>query len=158
MNLNKAILIGRLTSDPNIKTIPSGQMVCSFGLATNRTWTNQTTKQRETKAEFHNIVIWGRLAEIASQYLKKGSLTLIEGRIQTRSWQDQTGNKKYRTEIVAENIQLGPRINLQQGFQPQNQTEQTEQKEQQTPDNKIPIIEEGKKNDEEEIKVEDIPF
>lgn len=145
MNLNKIILIGRLTQDPEIKTIPSGQTVCNFGLATNRVWTNQQTKQKEEKAEFHNIVLWGRLAEIASQYLNKGSLALIEGRLQTRSWQDQTGNKKYKTEIVGENIQLGPRTISQQT-----------QAQKQMPEENIPIIEEDK--EDKEIKVEDIPL
>jgi single-strand DNA-binding protein len=163
MNLNKAILIGRLTSDPEIRTIPSGQMVCSFGLATNRVWTNQQTKQKEEKTEFHNIVLWRRLAEIASQYLNKGSLVLIEGRIQTRSWEDQSGNKRYRTEIVGENIQLGPRT-FSQGSKnqnPQNQkfSQSQEPKKSALPnqDENIPIIEENKEDDKE-IRVEDIPF
>ena len=151
MNLNKVILIGRLTSDPEAKTIPSGQKVCSFGLATNRVWTNQETKQKEEKTEFHNIVLWGRLAEIASQYLTKGSLTLIEGRLQTRSWQDQSGNKKYRTEIVGENIQMGPRSQGQGTF-----TKKEPVKTEQVSSTEIPVIEE--KNKDKEIRVEDIPF
>jgi len=161
MNLNKVILIGRLTSDPEAKTIPSGQMVCSFGLATNRVWTNQETKQKEEKAEFHNIVLWRRLAEIASQYLNKGSLVLVEGRIQTRSWEDQSGNKKYRTEIVGENIQLGPRT-FSQGSQNQKPYQAQEPKQpapNATSNNAsedIPIIEENK--GDKEIRVEDIPF
>ena len=107
MNLNKAILIGRLTKDPEVRTIPSGQSVAKFGLATNRVWNKDGQKQEQV--EFHNIVAWGRLAEIAGQYMKKGGLVMIEGRIQTRSWQGQDGNTKYMTEIVAENIQMGPR-------------------------------------------------
>lgn len=152
MNINKVILIGRLTSDPESRTIPSGQNVCSFGLATNRTWTNKQTNQKEEKTEFHNIVLWGRLADIASQYLNKGSLTYIEGRLQTRSWQDQSGAKKYRTEIVGENIQMGPR-----------RTGGQAPKAEQVSTTDIPVIEEpikeikDNKNDEE-IRVEDIPF
>ncbi|MBU2545078.1 single-stranded DNA-binding protein [Patescibacteria group bacterium] len=147
MNINKVVLIGRLTSDPESRTIPSGQNVCSFGLATNRTWTNKQTNQKEVKTEFHNIVLWGKLAEIASQYLNKGSLTYIEGRLQTRSWQDQSGVKKYRTEIVGENIQMGPR---RTAVAQQASTE-------------IPVIEEPVKEikdnkDDQEIRVEDIPF
>jgi single-strand DNA-binding protein len=163
MNLNKVILIGRLTSDPETRTIPSGQMVCSFGLATNRVWTNQETKQKEERAEFHNIVLWRRLAEIASQYLNKGSLVLIEGRIQTRSWEDQSGNKRYRTEIIGENIQLGPRTFSQsyQNQNPQNQKSSQPQKSKEpaspSQDGDIPIIEENKEDDKE-IRVEDIPF
>lgn len=166
MNLNKAFLIGRLTRDPETKTTPSGQLVCTLGLATNRVWTNQETNQKEEKTEFHNIVLWRRLAEIASQYLHKGSLVLIEGRIQTRSWQDTSGNKKYKTEIVAENIQLGPKTFSQANAQPATAEPQKTQED-------IPIIEENhspaeftsnppSKNpaddEQEEIDVKNIPF
>lgn len=154
MNLNKVILIGRLTQDPETRTIPSGQMVCSFGLATNRVWTNQETKEKQEKAEFHNIVLWRRLAEIASQYLSKGSLVLIEGRIQTRSWQDQAGNRRYRTEIIGENIQLGPRTFSQNQTDAQSPSFKKIEKE--TSEQNIPIIEEDKKD--KEIDVKDIPF
>lgn len=109
MNLNRAIIVGRVTQNPELRTTPSGQPVCNFSIATNRTWTNQDTHERQEKAEFHNIVAWRRLAEIANQYLTKGALVMIEGRIETRSWDDASGNKRYRTEIVAENMQLGPR-------------------------------------------------
>lgn len=109
MNLNKAIVVGRVTQDPQLRTTPSGQQVCNFSVATNRNWTNSATGERQEKAEFHNIVAWQRLAEIASQYLTKGALVMVEGRIETRSWDDASGNKRYRTEIVAENMQLGPR-------------------------------------------------
>jgi len=153
MNLNKAILIGRLTKDPEVRTTPDGQTVCSFGLATNRVWNQNNQKQEKT--EFHNIVVWQRLAEIASQYLKKGSLVLIEGRIQTRSWQDSSGVKKYRTEIVAETMQLGPR-NL--GFERNQNTSfnnPSKKPQESLPEENIPIIEEKK---DEEIDVKDIPF
>jgi len=109
MNLNKVILIGRLTRDPEIRVMPSGQQVANFGLATDRFYTDKTSGQRQQKTEFHNIVTFGKLAEISGQYLKKGSLAMFEGRLQTRDWTDQTGNKRYRTEIVAETMQLGPR-------------------------------------------------
>ncbi len=158
MNINKVVLIGRLTSDPESRTIPSGQNVCSFGLATNRTWTNKQTNQKEEKTEFHNIVLWGKLAEIASQYLNKGSLTYIEGRLQTRSWQDQSGVKKYRTEIVGENIQMGPRRSTQPQTNFAPPTHQAQQA-----STEIPVIEEPVKEikdnkDDQEIRVEDIPF
>ncbi len=107
MNLNKVLLIGNLTRDPEMRSLPSGQPVVSFGLATNRVWSKNGQKQ--TQAEFHNIVAFGRLAEIASQYLSKGKMAYIEGRLQTRSWQDKEGNKKNRTEVIAERLQLGPR-------------------------------------------------
>jgi len=115
MNLNRAIIIGRVTQDPELRTTPSGQSVCNLSIATNRTWTNNETKERQEKAEFHNIVAWGRLAEIANQYLTRGSLVMFEGRIETRSWDDPSGNKRYRTEIVAENMQLGPRPSVTSG-------------------------------------------
>ena len=156
MNLNKVFLIGRLTQDPESRTTPSGQMVCNFGLATNRVWTNPQTSQRQEKAEYHNIVLWRRLAEIASQYLSKGSLVLIEGRIQTRSWEDSSGNRRYKTEVIADNIQLGPR----NASQPAPSTKQPKETQEE-----IPIIEENsppapekQEDKEEEIKVEDIPF
>lgn len=108
MNFNKIIIAGNLTRDPESKTMPSGHNVVNFGVATNRVWTDQSGNRQEA-ADFHNIVAFGKLADICSSYLSKGRLVLIEGRIQTRSWQDQDGNKKYRTEIVAENMQMGPR-------------------------------------------------
>jgi len=109
MNLNKVFLIGRLTRDPEIRVMPSGQQVANFGLATDSFYTDKTSNQRQQKTEFHNIVVFGRLAEISGQYLKKGSLAMFEGRIQTRDWQDATGTKRYRTEIVADSMQLGPK-------------------------------------------------
>src|SRR3989344_6005054 len=109
MNLNKAFVLGNLTRDPELRQTPTGQSVATFGVATNRMWTDHAGN-KQTQTEFHNVVVWGRLAEIASQYLGKGRLVLIEGRITTRSWQDQQGQKKYRTEIIAENMQLGPRL------------------------------------------------
>ena len=107
MNLNKVFVIGNLTRDPEMRTLPSGQPVASFGLATNRVWSKNG--KRESQAEFHNIVAFGRLAEIASQYLGRGKMVLIEGRIQTRTWQSKDGAKKNRTDIIAERLQLGPR-------------------------------------------------
>jgi single-strand DNA-binding protein len=110
MNLNKVFLIGRLTQDPEMRTTPSGQSVTTVRLATSRVWNDQATQAKREATEFHSIVCWGRLGEICGQYLKKGSLALFEGRLQTRSWDDkQTGQKRYMTEIVAESMQLGPR-------------------------------------------------
>jgi len=107
MNLNKVFVIGNLTRDPELRTLPSGQPVASFGVATNRFWTREG--KREEQTEFHNVVMFGRLAEIASQYLAKGKMVMVEGRLQTRSWEDKEGGKRNRTEIVAERMQLGPR-------------------------------------------------
>src|SRR3989339_1068835 len=102
-SLNRACLLGNLTRDPEVRQTPSGQSVCSFGLATNRSWTDQTGNRQE-KAEFHNIVAWGKLADICGQYLSKGKKIYVEGRLQTRDWEGQDGVKRYRTEIVAENM------------------------------------------------------
>ena len=136
MNLNKVFLIGRLTADPQLKDLPSGTKVTNFGLATDRYFVDRSG-QKKQETEFHNIVAFGKLAEIASKYLKKGSLTMIEGRIRTRNWQDGSGNQKTRTEIITERIQLGPK-GAKKIESPQGE--------------EIPVIE------EEEIDVKNIPF
>ncbi len=149
MNYNKAIIVGRVTQDPEVRTTPNGQQVTSFSVATNRYWTDQSG-QKQDRAEFHNIVAWGRLAEIAGQYLQKGAYVLIEGRIETRSWDDKdSGQKRYRTEIVAENLQLGPRGGSEGG----NSTGK-DQAEANTPkEEEVPTVDSN-----EEIDVKDIPF
>ena len=105
MYLNKVLLYGNLTRDPELKALPSGQQVASFGLATNRTYKNRDGQQQE-QTEFHNIVAFGRTAEVMGQYLKKGRPIYVDGRIQTRSW-DKDGQKQYRTEIIVESFQFG---------------------------------------------------
>jgi len=107
MYLNKAIVYGNLTRDPEIKALPSGIQVASFSIATNRVYKDKNGARQE-QSEFHNIVVFGRQAETAAQYLKKGATALVEGRMQTRSW-DSEGVKKYRTEIIADRVQFGPR-------------------------------------------------
>jgi single-strand DNA-binding protein len=107
MYLNKAIIVGNLTRDPEKKALPSGITVTSFSLATNRVWVKDGQKQENT--DYHNIVVFGRQAETSAQYLKKGQSVMIEGRIQTRSWDDADGKKNYRTEIVADRVQFGPK-------------------------------------------------
>lgn len=145
MNLNKVILIGRLTRDPDLRSLPSGQSVCSFGLATNRVFKNKM-KEKQEETEFHNIVLFGRSAEIASQYLQKGSLAMIEGRLHTRTWLDKTtGAQRSITEIIGERLQLGAKTNNQRTFSSQKTTGPTDQE--------IPIIEE-----DEEIDIRDIPL
>ncbi len=155
MNLNKVILIGNLTADPELRSTPSGQPVGNFRLATNRIWIDKNTHQKQQEVEYHTIVVWGKLAEIASRFLTKGSLAMVEGRLRTRSWQDASGVKKYRTEIVAQTLQLGPRL-AGGGTRPQQEpVNRNDNKEE------IPIIEEEpavEPKDEGEIKVEDIPF
>ena len=150
MNLNKAFVLGNLTRDPELRQTPSGQAVCSFGIATNRFFTD-STGQKQKQVEFHNIVAWGRQAEIINQYLHKGSSILVEGRLQTRSWQDQQGAKHWKTEIIAEKIQLGPRPGGGGGGQ-----EEPEGQEQKQTQDSTPIIE--LPGDGEEIDVKDIPF
>ncbi len=109
MYLNKAILIGNLTRDPELRSLPSGIKVCSFSLATNRVWKDKNGARQES-TDYHNVVVFGRQAETVAQYMKKGSSILVEGRMQTRSWDDKTsGEKKYRTEIVADRTQFGPK-------------------------------------------------
>lgn len=109
MYLNKTFLFGNLTRDPEMKSLPNGNKVTTFSLATNRVYKDATGAKQE-QVEFHNIVVFGRQAETSAQYLKKGQGVMIEGRIQTRSWDDKvTGEKKYRTEIIAESVQFGPK-------------------------------------------------
>ena len=146
MNLNKVYIVGNAVDAPEIRTTQSGQQVASLRVATNRIW-KDAKGQRQKASEFHSVVLWGRLAEIASQYRQKGSLVLIEGRLQTRSWEDSSGQKKYRTEIVAESMQLGPRPGGGQVAQESSSVKDSEGKEE------IPIIEEN-----EDIDVKDIPF
>jgi len=108
MNLNKVFLIGRLTMDPQLRSTPSGQSVATLSFATNRVWTDKGGARRE-ETEYHAVVVWGKQAEVANQFLTKGSLAFVEGRLQTRSWQDKQGQQRKTTEIIAERIQLGPR-------------------------------------------------
>ncbi len=107
MNFNKVFILGNLTRDPELRSTASGQEVATFGVATNRIWTDKNG-QKQTEVEFHNVVVFGRLAQIASQYLTKGKLVFVEGRIKTRTWEDQNGQKRSKTEIIAEGFQMGP--------------------------------------------------
>jgi single-strand DNA-binding protein len=107
MYLNKALIIGNLTRDPELKAIPSGIKVCSFSVATNRVWKDKNGARQEA-ADYHNVVVFGRQAETVAQYMKKGSQVMVEGRMQTRSWDDAaTNTKKYRTEVIADRVQFG---------------------------------------------------
>jgi single-strand DNA-binding protein len=107
MYLNKALVYGNLARDPELRAIPSGTQVATFSMATNRVYKDKDGNKKE-QTDWHNIVVFGKQAELVTQYLKKGSSALIEGRMQTRSW-EQDGQKKYRTEIVADRVQFGPR-------------------------------------------------
>ena len=106
MYINKAFLFGNLTRDPELRALPSGVNVCNFSVATNRVYRDKDGKKQE-QADFHNVVVFGRQADIVAQYLKKGRSVFVEGRIQTRSW-EKDGQKQYRTEVVAERVQFGP--------------------------------------------------
>ena len=106
MNLNKVFICGRLTKDPVLRATQTGQQVASFSLATNKAWTDKDGQKKE-QTEFHNIIVWGKLAETAAKFLIKGQECLIEGRLQTRHWDDKQGQKRTTTEIVADMVQFG---------------------------------------------------
>ena len=115
MSVNKVILLGRLGQDPELKYTPGGSPVCNFSLATTESWTDKSGQKQE-KTEWHRVVVWGKLAELCNQYLAKGRQAFLEGRLQTRSWDDKDGNKKYTTEILASTVQFigGPSANTNQ--------------------------------------------
>jgi single-strand DNA-binding protein len=144
MNLNKAMIIGNLTRDPEMRTTPSGAQVASFSVATSLVWTDQSGQQQK-KTEFHNIVAWRKLAEICGQYLHKGSKVYVEGRLQTTEWTGQDGVKRYRTEIVLENMIMLDR----QGATSNNSGNDFS--------NNAPAANVDNE-EEEEIRVENIPF
>ena len=169
MNLNKAFILGNVTRDPEARAMPNGQQVVNFGIATNRFYTDQAgVKKQDT--EFHNVVAFGKLADIAGRYLTKGALVMVEGRIKTRNWMNAAGAKQYKTEIIADALQLGPRPagggNYQKPFdaaqgKPASQPNMPKVEE-------IPVIEENnlppvnfvstEEPSSDEIDVKDIPF
>lgn len=155
-SLNRAQIVGNLTRDPELRNIPSGQAVTSFSVATNRRWKDKDGNNQD-QTEFHNVVAWGKLAEISNQYLKKGNKVYLEGRMQTRTWDGQDGNKRNRTEIVAENM-----IFLTPKGEPVTHNSETpeEVKIEEIPDDKKPSIKatDNKKDDLDEINLDDIPF
>ena len=144
MYLNKAMVFGNLTRDPEMKALPSGMSVCSFSLATNRVYNDRDGKRQES-TDYHNIVVFGKQAETVSKYLTKGSSAYVEGRMQTRSW-EKDGQKQYRTEVVADRVQFGPRSSGGGGAPAAGGT---------APDDRAPGLPEYP---EEEINPEDIPF
>lgn len=151
MYLNKALIFGNLTRDPELKSLPSGTSVTTFSIATNRVWNDKEGKRQES-TDYHNIVVFGRQAETSAQYLRKGASALIEGRIVTRSWDGGDGQKRYRTEIVADRVQFGPRTSG--GFGDGNTARQDKPKQEEP---KLDTIEYPDANDEG-INPEDIPF
>lgn len=175
MNLNKVFLVGNLTQDPETRTTQSGQNVTTLNIATNRVWNDPSG--RKEAVEYHRIIAWGRLGEVAANYLKKGSMALIEGRLQTRSWTGKDNLKRYTTEIIAENLQLGPRSAGGSSYSPRGEVG-TPNAHPVTPatagdsvthvEPEIPIIDEneplksgiesGVDEDEMKIKESDLPF
>ncbi len=149
MNLNKVFILGRVTADPQLRSTAGGANVTSFSIATNRIW-NDKSGQKKESVEFHNIVVWGKQAEVATRFLKKGSLVLVEGRLQTRDWEGKDGQKRKTTEIIADRIQLGPRPAGQAG----GKALAGQAEDQQEKAAEVPIIDVT----EEEIKSEDLPF
>lgn len=157
MDLNRAQIIGNVTRDPELRTTATGQNVCTFGIATNMQW-NDAQGQKQQRTEFHNVVAWGKLAEICNQYLTKGRKTFVEGRLQTREWEAQDGAKRNRTEIVAENMIIldkppqggAPRV----GGAPSEPTVEPIT----SPSSAPPPPAMDKGMGEQEIRVEDIPF
>ena len=147
MNLNKVMIIGNLTRDPEIRTTPQGISVASFTVATNLIWLDQNG-QRQEKTEYHNVVAWRKLAEICGQYLRKGSKVYIEGRLQTREWEDQEGVRRWRTEIIADNMIMLDRPSNNLGVRKEELKEKKEEEGEEKKEEK----------EEEELKVEDIPF
>jgi len=147
MYLNKAIIIGNLTRDPELRSLPSGVQVATIGIATNRVWKDKNgAKQEDT--QYHNVVVFGRQAETAAQFLRKGSSVLVEGRMQTRSWDGADGKKNYRTEIVADRVQFGQRPGGSAGGSPAKASKMEDQ----------PAPAETIDYPEENINVDDIPF
>lgn len=153
MYLNKAILIGNLTRDPELKAIPSGNKVCTFSMATNRTY-KDASGARQEKTDYHNIVVWGKTAENVAQYMRKGSQILVEGRMETRSWDDAaTGTKKYRTEIIADTVQFGSKgSDAPRSSAPSNTA--SPKKAETAQEDELDTIE----YPDEQINAEDIPF
>ena len=162
-SLNKVLLIGNLTRDPELRSLPSGHKVASFGIATNRVWKDPSGGRKDA-TEYHTVIAWSRLGEIASQYLRKGGLVMIEGRLQTRNWTGKDNVKRYITEIVAESLQMGPKAMGGQGGYSAEVSDIKKSSPAPIKDSDIPIIDadepmnSGVEEDEMSIKESDLPF
>lgn len=159
MSLNRVQLIGNLTRDPELKQIPGGQSVATFGVATNFSWKDQSG-QLQSKTEFHNIVAWRKLAEICGQYLRKGSKIYVEGKLQTRDWEGEDGVKRYRTEIVADNMIMLDRKGADSGSGGEMMDRQVD-----LPDRQAKGIDDSaggtpvpNEMEADEVKIDDLPF
>ncbi len=157
MSLNKVLLLGNLTRDPELRSTASGQNVCSFGIATNRVWHDQKGAKQE-QVEYHHVVAWGRLAEIAGQYLAKGRKVFIEGRLQTREWEGQDGVKRHRTEIITENLQLLDRPPQTSGTATPRNTPSASDAATAAGFDAAPVPTSAQTDGDEGIKIETIPF
>ncbi len=164
MDLNRAQLIGNVTRDPEVRTTPTGQTVASFGIATNAQWTD-TQGSKQVRTEFHNIVAWGKLADICRQYLTKGKKVFLEGRIQSREWEAQDGQKRTRTEIVAENMIMLDRGGSADGAAPRMSGSSSPSMGSGSSMASGPALTQSAVNDpidravsDQEIRIEDIPF
>ena len=155
MYLNKVFLIGNLTRDPELKALPTGNKVASISMATNRVWKDQSGARQEA-TEYHNVVAFGRQAENLAQYARKGSSLFVEGRIQTRSWDGQDGKKNYRTEIIIDNFQFGPKPGGATGGY--NSAPQSSVSDGEAPQKSAPADLDTIEYPDEEINLEDIPF
>ncbi len=158
MYLNKVFLIGNLTRDPELKALPTGSKVASISMATNRVWKDQSGARQEA-TEYHNVVAFGRQAENLAQYAKKGSSLFVEGRIQTRSWDGQDGKKNYRTEIIIDNFQFGPKAGgFGDGQSPAPRPSMSNVSDAEAPQKGAPADLDTIEYPDEEINLEDIPF
>ena len=154
INLNRATIIGNATRDPELRTTPNGRSVTGFAVATNRRWRDQSGETKE-EVQYHEIVAWGKLAEIVSQIIKKGSKVYVEGRLQTRTWEGQDGARRERTEIIAENvIGLGPRGEVSEDLEATINQDTADQK----PKESEKSAKKEEKTEEDEINLDDIPF
>lgn len=164
MSLNRAQLIGNLTRDPELRQIPGGQTVATFSIATNFSWTD-SSGQKQDKTEFHNITAWRKLAEIVGQFMKKGSKVYVEGRIQTRDWEGEDGVKRYRTEIVADNVIMldrkgagtgegGEAPAFSGGFRKSGSVKSAEPQ----ANSEVSEVSEAQAAPQEEVAIDDLPF
>jgi single-strand DNA-binding protein len=161
MNVNKAIIVGRLVRDPEMRTTQSGQTVANLSVATSTQWKDQSGQKQE-KTEFHNVVAWGKQAEVIGQYFTKGQEIYVEGRLETRNWDDKdSGKKMYKTEIVLDKFEFGAKpagsgAQSNYGSGSQNRSPVSSQKPQPKKDDEIPTI--NLDDEQDEIKIEDVPF
>ncbi|MCK4635532.1 MAG: single-stranded DNA-binding protein [Candidatus Moranbacteria bacterium] len=162
MNVNKAIVIGRLTRDPEVRTTPAGRTLTKFSVATSNKWKGQDGQMNE-KTEFHNVIAWGKRGEVIGQYMQKGQEIYVEGRLETQSWDDKdSGKKMYRTEINLENFEFGAKAGGGSSQNNSNNAPQNQNVNATTPQNNAVVEEEiptiNLDEEQDEVKIEDVPF